>query len=379
MGKKILITATELHMYQFWISHIKNLIENGNEVDLVCSHVGNKLDALKEKLDEIGSPKLTVVDLKRSPLSPHNLHGYLQLRKYFRLNKYDIVITNEPVMGIMTRLSARTTRRKNNTKIIYFAHGFHFWKGAPKLNWMLFYPIEKLGAHFTDTLVTMNKEDFELAKKHIHAKEVLYTYGIGVDLSKFHKTDGVREKKRQELGVSEDTFVLYSTSEVSERKNLISALDIVSRLTDMGYNVHFFNRGVGDQENMLNSLAKERGIENRFTLLGYGRDVDEMCQAADAFLFTSKQEGLPVAVMEAMSCQLPCVVSEIRGVVDLIENGRGGFTCELNNTDDFCKKIITLIENNNNEYRMNLTKDNYEVLRPYTFENVSKFINDLVN
>ena len=366
-------------MDQFWISHIKNLIDNGHEVDMVCSHVGDRLDALKSKLAQIGNPKLTIVDLKRSPLSPHNLHGYMQLRKHFRQNRYDVVVTNEPVMGIMTRLAARTTRRKNKTKIIYFAHGFHFWKGAPKLNWMLFYPIEKLGAHFTDTLVTMNTEDFELAKKHIHAKEVLYTYGIGVDLSKFRKTDGVREKKRQELGVDDNTFVLYSTSEVSERKNLISALNIVNELTKRGYDVHFFNRGVGEQEDMLNTLAKEKGINDRFTLLGYGKDVDEMCQAADAFLFTSKQEGLPVAVMEAMSCQLPCVVSNIRGVVDLIENYKGGFTCELNNTDDFCTRIITLIENSNEEYRLNLTKNNFEVLKPYAFENVSRFILDLVS
>ncbi len=378
MGKRILITATELHMYQFWTGHIKNLIDNGYSVDLLCSHVGGKLDALKEKLELVGNPKLTVVDLKRSPISPHNIHGFLQLKKYLAENRYDVIITNEPVMGFMTRLAAAKARRKNNTKVIYFAHGFHFWNGAPKLNWLLFYPIEKLGAHFTDVLVTMNHEDYERAKKHIHAKQVLYTYGIGVDLSKFKFREGVRQSKRQELGVDDETFMLYSTSELNDRKNLKLAVDIISILKSKGYNVHFFDRGVGEQEELLNQYAAQKGVSDCFTLLGYGRDVDEMCLAADAFLFTSKQEGLPVAVMEAMSCSLPCVVSDVRGVNDLIKYGKGGFTCKLNDADDFCERIIYLIDNNDCKTRCLLTKDNKTVLEPYSFDYVSKFILNLI-
>ncbi len=378
MGKKILITATELHMDQFWTQHIKNLIDRGNDVDLVCSHVGDRLDALKSKLSDIGNPRLTIVDLKRSPVSPHNIHGYFQLRKYFSENLYDIVITNEPVMGLMTRLAARTTRRKNGTKVIYFAHGFHFWQGAQRLNWMLFYPIEKIGGHFTDILVTMNSEDFELAKKHIKAGECRYTYGIGVDLSNFHKKEGVRERKRRELGLDDSTFMLYSTSELNDRKNLRSAAEIVAELKNRGYNVHFFDRGVGDQKEMLESYAKELGIEDSFTLLGYGKDVDEMCLAADAFLFTSKQEGLPVAVMEAMSCGLPCVASDIRGVSDLIENGSGGFVCSLGDVNEFCERIIYLIRHNDEASREELTRNNIKKLEPYSFENVNSFICNLV-
>ena len=126
MGKKILITATELHLIQFWTEHIKGLIENSNTVDIVCSNVGGRLEELKERLRECGNPRLNVVDLQRSPSSPKNLLGYFQLRKYFKENDYDVVITNEPVMGVMTRLAARTVR-KRGAKVIYFAHGFHFW------------------------------------------------------------------------------------------------------------------------------------------------------------------------------------------------------------------------------------------------------------
>lgn len=378
MGKKILITATELHLLQFWIYHIDNLIKQGNKVDIVCSNVGGRLEDLKARLKEAGNPRLTVVSLQRSPASPKNISGYFQLRKYFKSNDYDIVITNEPVMGVMTRLAARTVRRRG-AKVIYFAHGFHFWKGAPLLNWALFYPIEKIGAHFTDVLVTMNTEDYSLAKKHLKAGEVKYTYGIGVDMSEFSFDERVREDKRKSLGVGDDEYMLFSAVELSNRKNPFLAVRIVKRLCSSGFKVKYFIRGTGPLEAQLKNYISENGLENNVFLLGYGKDINEMCLAADAFLFTSRQEGLPVAVMEAMSCSLPCIVSDIRGANDLIKNGRGGYVCRLEDIDDFVQKAELLIKNNNGEFKRELTKENKAVLEPYSINNVFSFISGLIS
>lgn len=378
MKKRILITATELHMLQFWLYHIRHLTEAGYTVELICSHVGGRLEDLRARLSEIGDIRLTVVDLKRSPVSPHNVHGYFQLRRYLSKNHYDVIITNEPVMGLMTRLAARTVRRKNGTKVIYFAHGFHFWKGCPPQNWLLLYPLEKIGAHFTDTLVTMNTEDFARAKKHLRAKQVVYTYGIGADLSKFSVVPGIRENKRKELHVSDDAFVLFSAAELSDRKNLTLAIDVVAKLRDEGYNVQYFNRGVGPKEEELRSYIAQKHLEKQVILMGYGRDVRDMCLAADAFLFTSKQEGLPVAVMEAMSCRLPCVVSAIRGVTDLIHDGAGGYACSLGDVDAFCDRIQLLIHQRDTDFRQKLTEKNAEILAPFSIENVHGFIAHLI-
>lgn len=377
MGKKILITATELHLIQFWTEHIKGLIENSNTVDIVCSNIGGRLEELKERLRECGNPRLNVVSLQRSPSSPKNLLGYFQLRKYFKENDYDVVITNEPVMGVMTRLAARTMR-KRGAKVIYFAHGFHFWKGAPFLNWALFYPIEKIGSHFADVIVTMNSEDYALAKKHFNCAEIKYTYGIGVDLSEFVFDEKTRKEKRKSLNINDDEFVFFSAAELSARKNLVLALHIVKRMHDKGFKVRYFVRGTGPLEDKLKEYITENKLENIVSLMGYGKDIKEMCLAADAFLFTSKQEGLPAAVMEAMSCNLPCLASDIRGVNDLIQNGRGGFVCRLNDVDGFCEKAQILIENNNEDFRGRLTQSNKEVLLPYSRENVFSFINGLI-
>lgn len=377
--KKILITATELHIIQFWLYHIENLIKNGFEVELVCSHVGDKLDDLKEKLKIIGNPKLTVVDLKRNPLSLHNIHGYFQLRKYLAENKYDIIITNEPVMGVMTRLAARTARKKFGTKVIYFAHGFHFWKGAPVQNWLIFYPIEKIGSHFADIIVTMNEEDYHLAKNHFNSAEIKYTYGIGADLSQYSFNQQVREEKRKSLNLNDSDFMLFSTSELTKRKNIRLAIDVVNKLVSDGYNVKFFVRGKGNLLNNLNNHIKELNLENSVFLLGYGKDVKEMCMAADVFLFTSVQEGLPVAVMEAMSCSLPCVVSKIRGVTDLVKNGKSGYVCSLDNIDEFVDSIKLLADNKDTDLKQTLTKDNKKVLQPYAIENVFQFIEKIIS
>lgn len=375
MGKRILITATELHTLQFWTYHIKRLIDDGNDVELVCSNVGGKLEQLKQSLEDIGNPRLTVVDLKRNPLNPHNLIGYFQLRKYFKNNSYDVVITNEPVMGVMTRLAARTVR-KEGTRVIYFAHGFHFWQGAPKLNWMIFYPIEKFAAHFTDTIVTMNSEDYKLAKDRLKAKSIEYTYGIGADLNRFYKDDDLRHRKRQELGIR-DEIVIFTVSELSKRKNLRLALDIIKCLKDDGYNVRYFVRGVGPYEKEYKQYAEAIGINDIVNFMGYGKDIYELDNAADVFLFTSLQEGLPVSVMEAMSCCTPCVVSDIRGVNDLVENGNAGYVCQLDDVQSFVQNVEKIIDDA--DLRKRLTENNYSKLEPYKIENVYEFISGLVD
>lgn len=362
MKKRILITATELNLVQFWVCHIENLIRNGYSVDIVCSHVGGKLKELQEALSSFENLRITIVDLKRSPLSPHNVRGFIQMKNYLKKNKYDFIITNEPVMGMVTRF-ASVSLRKSGTKVIYFAHGFHFWKGAPILNWLLFFPMEKIASYFTDVIVTMNREDYLLAKKTFGSASIKYIHGIGIDLSKFDFSNALRTKKREQLGVLDDEIMIFSANELTNRKNVMFALQVINTLVLKGYrNVKYFVRGQGPLEKQMQNYIKANKLEQNVCLLGYGKDILEMDCASDIFLFTSKQEGLPVAVMEAMSCQLPCVVSDIRGVTDLIENGKGGYVCKLCHINDFVQSIEKIIKNKEKE---NLTKNNKNTLKLY--------------
>ena len=372
MKKKILITATELNLVQFWVAHIENLIKSGCTVDIVCSDVGGKLSELKARLQSCGNPKITVVDLKRSPLSPHNIRGAAQMKRYLNGRDYDLILTNEPVMGMVTRFAA-SKKRRSGCKVIYFAHGFHFWRGAPALNWMLFYPLEKLASYFTDTIVTMNREDFELAKKSFGSAEIKYIHGIGINLSEFEFSKEKREKKRKELGVSEGDVMIFSANELTKRKNVFLALEAVKLLVSGGMtNIKYFIRGQGPLQKEMQEYINNNKLQENVFLLGYGKDIAEMDSAADVFLFTSKQEGLPVAVMEAMAQELPCVVSDIRGVTDLIQNGSGGYVCRLKDAQGFADAVKRVISEGGRG--SSLTSGNSQKLADYEISSVSRSI-----
>ena len=132
--------------------------------------------------------------------------------------------------GVLARLAARTAR-KNGTKVIYTAHGFHFCKGAPLANWLLYYPIEKTLAHFTDCLITINTEDYQLAKRHFKAEKIEHVHGVGVNTDKF-KPVGEEQRKqlRKQYGYKEDDFLLFYAAEFNQNKNqqlLIEALALI--------------------------------------------------------------------------------------------------------------------------------------------------------
>ena len=372
MKKKILITATELNLVQFWVAHIENLIKSGCTVDIVCSDVGGKLSELKARLQSCGNPQITVVDLKRSPLSPHNIRGAAQMKRYLNGRDYDLILTNEPVMGMVTRFAA-SKKRRSGCKVIYFAHGFHFWRGAPALNWMLFYPLEMLASYFTDAIVTMNREDFELAKKSFGSAEIKYIHGIGINLSEFEFSKEKREKKRKELGVSEGDVMIFSANELTKRKNVFLALEAVKLLVSGGMtNIKYFIRGQGPLQKEMQEYINNNKLQKNVFLLGYGKDIAEMDSAADVFLFTSKQEGLPVAVMEAMAQELPCVVSDIRGVTDLIQNGSGGYVCRLKDAKGFADAVKRVISEGGRG--SSLTSGNSQKLADYEISSVSRSI-----
>ena len=333
--KKVLFIATVVrkHILVFHIPYLQMLREAGYE-----TYVASANDTDNEIVEIPYCDHYVEINFKRNPLHPGNLLAYRQLKKLIRENHFDIIHCHTPVGGLLGRLTAKRTR-KRGTKVFYTAHGFHFYKGAPLKNWLLYYPVEKLCARFTDKLITINSEDYALAQKKMKAKEVFYVPGVGVDISKFENVQVDRETKRKEIGVPENAFLLISVGELSMRKNHQVVLKAISNLKDS--NIHYAIAGTGNKKDYLLGVAKELGVSNRLHLLGYRRDIAELYKAADLCCLPSVHEGLPVAVMEAMACGLPCVVSKIRGNVDLIDKN-GGFESEFNDATGFAEAIIAL-------------------------------------
>ena len=285
------------------------------------------------------------VPFERFPLSPNNVTSYRQLKKIIDAGEYDIIHCHTPVSAMITRLAALSAR-KRGTKVIYTAHGFHFFKGAPLINWLLYFPVEWFLARYTDALITINKEDYARAQKFA-AKKVYYVPGVGIDTKKFAVDPETKREKRAairtELGIPDDAIVLLSVGEVNENKNHRVVIEALSKLEEK--NVHYIICGRGELEDSHKNLAKQLGLEGRVHLTGYRNDVADFYQAADVFVFPSLREGLPVAVMEAMASGLPIVCNDIRGCADLIENDVNGTILVESNGNSYASAISTYLDN----------------------------------
>ena len=334
--KKLLITSTDLMMIQFLVPHVKHLSENGFHVEIACSVVGDRIDDVRKAVEGYAKA-IHIVRLERSPVSPNNLKGYGDMKRLLAENHYDIIWTNEPVMGVVTRLAARKLR-KAGTKVLYMCHGFHFFKGASLPYWLIFYPVERIMAHFCDGIITMNREDYDRAGT-FKACPVHKIPGVGVDVSRFHfrNAPDLRIAKRIQLGIPQDAYVLLSVGELSKRKNQEVVLHALKKLADPS--IHYVLCGRGDLREHLEQVAAELGLTEQVHFLGYRLDVPEMYRMADCFLFPSVHEGLPFALMEAMESGLPIVCSRIRGNVDLIDDQIGGILCDVHNSDDYYTAI----------------------------------------
>ena len=334
--KKLLITSTDLMMIQFLVPHVKYLSENGFLVEIACSVVGDRIDDVRNALDGFAKA-IHTVRLERSPVSPNNLKGYGDMKRLLAENHYDIIWTNEPVMGVVTRLAARKLR-KAGTKVIYMCHGFHFFRGASLPSWLIFYPVERFMSRFCDGIITMNRED-EARAGTFRTCPVYKIPGVGVDTNRFHfqNAPDLRIAKRIQLGIPQDAYVLLSVGELTKRKNQEVALHALKKLADPS--IHYVLCGKGDLREHLEQTAAELGLTEQVHFLGYRLDVPEMYRMADCFVFPSVHEGLPFALMEAMESGLPIVCSRIRGNVDLIDDQVGGILCGVHNSDDYYTAI----------------------------------------
>lgn len=334
--KILYVTTISLTMNSFFKPHIDMLVREGHHVDIACNYNDLALDPL---YNELGCG-FYQIDFSRSPVSKSNAKAYGQLKRVIENGNYDIVHCHTPNASVITRLVCRKFRKKSGLKVFYTAHGFHFYKGAPKLNWMVYYPIEKFCSRYTDKLITINKEDYELAKTKFKAKEVRYVPGVGIDLSRFENVQVDREAKRREMGVPDDAFLLLSVGELNENKNHQIIIRALAKLNNP--KVHYAIAGVGDKKETLLALANELGVSDQLHLLGYRKDVVELYKSSEAFVFPSFREGLSVALMEAMACGLPVVCSKIRGNTDLIDE-HGGVLFDPSFPEECHKSILAIL------------------------------------
>lgn len=328
-----------------------------------------RVDAYKEELKN-RSINVYNIPIPRSIFKIKDIiRAYRQVKEMANERHYRIVHCHSPIGGVLARLACRNAR-KNGTKVIYTAHGFHFFNGASLVNWLIFYPIERLCSHFTDVLITINQEDYSRAKAW-HTCDVKYVPGIGVHTEEFRKESVDRVALRNELGIKDSDFVFLSVGQLSVRKNHEVVIRALAKINNP--KVKYLLVGFGELEDKLKLLAKDLNIADRVIFAGYRGDVRKILHVVDAFAFPSLQEGLPVSLMEAMSVGLPIVCSAVRGNVDLVVNGKGGYVYGCHDVDGFAEGMSEIVAGKGYE----MGRHNISVMEKFDIKAVNKIMTEL--
>lgn len=314
-GRKVIFVANTARFFvMFEQNNIRLLQSMGYEVHC-ASNFEHERDVDAKSILEKLNVTIHQIDIARSPFSVRNLNAYRQLKALMKQERFDLVDCHTPMGGVLARLAAKATK---TAPVLYTAHGFHFYKGCPLQNRLIYETIERWLARYTDGLITINEEDYQAAKSfHLRGKAYKIP-GVGIDVKGIHDLEVDRAQKRRELGVPEDAFVMLSVGDLIPRKNHIVALRAFVQANIP--NSYYLLCGNGELKGMLQEESRKLNVADRVIFLGFRSDVREILHAVDLFCFPSLQEGLPVSLMEAMAAGVPCIASRIRGNVDLMEN-----------------------------------------------------------
>ena len=336
--KKVLFIATvvKTHIMEFHIPYLELFGKNGYEVHVAARNdYDNKEDCNIPYCDNFFD-----LPFERSPFKRDNLIVFKELKKVIDSNEYEIIHCHTPIGGAIGRLTAKRAR-DNGTKVIYTAHGFHFYKGAPLNNWVLYYAAEKILARDTDVLITINEEDYNTAvKKKFKAGRIEYVRGVGIDLDKFiPQTSGEKKELRKQYSYSDEDFILICVAELNHNKHQDLLIYMMAKLVKKIPNIKLLLVGRGELFDEYFELIKTLGIESNVKILGYRNDVSNLMKLSDVAVSSSRREGLPLSVMEAMATGLPLVVSNCRGNRDLVRHDENGFIYEIDNDEEFINSV----------------------------------------
>ncbi len=379
--EKVFICCTTASMIRnFLLDDIKLLISKGYEVHIsanfndLSSISKVEIDNLYLKLREM-NVSIYNIEFPRSVVYFKDiLKSYITLKQIYKKNNFKFIYCHTPIASIIARL-ANIKLLDKRFKVIYFAHGFHFYKGGSNKDWLIYYPIELITSYFTDIIITINDEDYNLAEKNFKCS-VKKVNGVGINIT---NNNLFNIDLRELYSLQKQDFILVSVGELNDNKNQIIILEALKKMSNP--NLHYFILGVGINEHKLLKFVKDNNMEDNVHFLGCRNDIKEILNCCDCFVMPSYREGLSVALMEAMCSSLPCVVSDIRGNRDLISNGLNGYYACNSDVSTYCDAIKKVINNYNynSDYKNQISIQNNEFLSKFSKNYVLKQKNDIFN
>ena len=358
MKKVLYVTTVSRTINAFLIPHINMLLDNGYEIHCACS-----IDKPVDKELQRRGVKIFEVPFSRNPLGIRNIKAFIKLEELQRINDYDIVHVHTPIAAIYGRLLKLNFP---SLRIIYTAHGYHFLKGASKLGWILYYPIEKIMAKFTDVTININKEDYEITKEKLKPKKCYLLNGVGLDLDKYKKLSSKEiQEKRKEFGLKDKDFVVLMVAEINKNKNHIQLINAMDILKDKYPNIKVLCIGDGRLKESLEKQIILRNLQNNIFMLGYRLDVNKLINISDIGILLSRREGLPRNIMEFMACGRKVIATDIRGCRDLICDETIGTLVNVDDYESTAKAIEKYYILNDKSFEVS------EEIKKYDIENVN--------
>ena len=321
MTRALIVATVPQHLTAFHLPFVEHFRAKGWVVHGMARNITTN-PACVDAFDRVWDAPFS-----RSPTALSNIVAARRIVQSVVANgEYDIVHVHTPVAAFVVRFALRKASGRLRPKVIYTAHGFHFYHGGNPVRNLVFRTLERLAGPWTDFLVVMNEEDFQAASRYemVPADRLSYMPGIGLDLAKYSGEStgtGEVERVRDELGLERDASLFLMVAEFIPRKRHIDVLEAFAGLDTE--NSYLALAGTGKLLKSMQEKAKELGIADNVRWLGFRTDVPDLLRASTALILPSLHEGLPRSLMEALCLGVPCIGSDIRGTRDLLGQGKG--------------------------------------------------------
>lgn len=391
MKRALIVTTVSGFVPQFVMNHVRILQRMGYEVHYASNFHNPHYGSDNQRLEGTGII-CHQIDFVRSPFRVwSNLKAYRQLRKLLKENSFQMMHCHTPMGGVLGRLAAKSEKRKkkksesksrtktdsDGMKVFYTAHGFHFFQGAPIINWFLYYPIEWWLAGITDVLITITEEDYQQAKKwkRMKQEQVYHIHGVGIEIKHFQRVQQSKSQLRVQLGIEEDAILFLSTGELNRNKNHITMIRALSQIRDG--RMYYLICGEGKRRKKLQRQIKRLGLEKQILLLGYQKEIRLLLQCADVYVCLSYREGLSLGIQEAMAAGLPVIASDIRGNRELILHGDGGWLVKPFDQTTLCEILKKIQKSTSLKFMKNKGEFNQERIKAYHVSVTEKEMMDI--
>lgn len=268
-----------------------------------------------------------------------DLLAIMEIAKFIKKNKIDIVHTHSSKAGILGRWAAALAKVKI---IIHTVHGWSFNDFQGNFTRKFYTCLEGLSAKFSDKIIVVSQHDRRRGLDCKIGDEGRYTLlRYGIDKTSFGAKDA---SIRKDLGISEDTLVIGTIACFKPQKAVEDFVQLAHLTGKVFPRARFLLVGDGVLRPKIEKLITQYHLSSRFILTGWRSDIPRVLSAMDVFVLTSLWEGLPIAVLEAMAAQLPVVATHTGGIADVVIENETGFLVPCHDVSSMLKKVSVLLK-----------------------------------